>query len=205
MINSGLLVIAAAIAVFVLVCLIRWGLAVRALSADARAEYAERRRDKPGSVSGLSEADFTSLYVTSFQPRWALYAAIAAGAALVVTPVALMIAGSAYELIWRSVGAPEWGGPIGYVYQFSLFFGAIAILAVIAGLVARAYWRRAPEPWTHALARARGEPIPEETTWRRRPKWARRARPDGYEAGDDGEDGGANTDETPAVQARIQP
>ncbi|WBQ10286.1 hypothetical protein L2D01_00605 [Hyphomonadaceae bacterium ML37] len=187
-INPGLLFIAAAIAVFILVCLVRWGLAVRALAADARAEYAGRLRDRPGSVAGLSEADFTSLYVTSFQPRWALYAAIAAGAALVVTPVALTISGSAYELVWRALGAPEWGGPIGYVYQFSLFFGAIAILAVIAGAVARAYWRRAPEPWTHALARARGEPIPEETGWRRRPKWARRARPDDYEAGDDGDE-----------------
>jgi len=192
MINTGLLIIAAAIAAFVLVCLIRWGLAVRALGADARAEYAERLRDKPGSVAGLSEAEFTSLYVRSFQPRWALYAAIAAGAALVVTPVALMIAGSAYELIWRSVGAPEWGGPIGYVYQFSLFFGSIAILAVIVGMVARVYWRRAPEPWTHAFARARGEPIPEETGWRRRPKWARRVRPDGDDAGD--EDGAADAD-----------
>ncbi|WBQ12431.1 hypothetical protein L2D00_11310 [Hyphomonadaceae bacterium BL14] len=188
-INPGLLLIAAVIAAFVLVCLVRWGLAVRALGADARAEYAERLRDKPGSVAGLSEADFTALYVTSFQPRWALYAAIAAGAALVVTPVALTIAGSAYELIWRSVGAPEWGGPIGYVYQFSLFFGTIAILAVIAGVVARAYWRRAPEPWTHALARARGEPIPEETGWRRRPKWARRARPDGDDRDDDNRTG----------------
>lgn len=193
-INPGLLLIAAAIAVFILVCLARWGLAVRALAADARAEYAERVRDKPGSIAGLSEADFTSLYVTSFQPRWALYAAIAAGAALVVTPVALTIAGSAYELIWRALGAPEWGGPIGFVYQFSLFFGAIAILAVIAGAVARAYWRRSPEPWTHALARARGEPIPEETTWRRRPKWARRARPLGEDDGDDDERTGADPD-----------
>lgn len=197
MINAGLLIIAAAIAVFVLICLIRWGLAVRALSADARAEYAERRRDKPGSVAGLSEAQFTALYVRSFQPRWALYAAIAAGAALVVTPVALTIAGSAYELIWRAAGAPEWGGPIGYVYQFSLFFGAIAILAVIAGAVARAYWRRAPEPWTHALARARGEPIPEETGWRRRPKWARRARPDGYEEAGSDDNAGAEADPDP--------
>lgn len=193
-INPGLLLIAAAIVVFIPVCLAHWGLAVRALSADARAEYAERRRDKPGSVAGLSETDFTSLYVTSFQPRWAPYAAIAAGAALVVTPVALTIAGSAYELIWRSVGAPEWGGPIGYVYQFSLFFGAIAILAVIAGAVARAYWHRSPEPWTHALARARGEPIPEETGWRRRPKWARRARAAGEDDGDEDERTGAGPD-----------
>ncbi len=197
MINIGLLIIAAAIAVFVLICLVRWGLAVRALGADARAEYAERLRDKPGSVAGVSESEFTSLYVRSFQPRWALYASIAAGAALVVTPVALTIAGSAYELIWQAVGAPEWGGPIGYVYQFSLFFGAIAILAVIAGAVARAYWRRAPEPWTHALARARGEPIPEETSWRRRPKWARRVRPGGDEGG--GPDSGAGPEADPGA------
>ncbi|MCC5996744.1 MAG: hypothetical protein JJU18_10290 [Oceanicaulis sp.] len=192
MIDTGLIVFAAALAVFILVCLARWALAVRALRADAAAEYAGRVRDKPGTIKGVSEAAFIGLYVRSFQPRWTLYAAIAASAALAVTPVALTIAGSGYELIWRSAGAPEWGGPIGYVYQFSLFFGTIAILAVIAGAVARAYWRRAPEPWTHALARARGEPIPEETTWRRRPKWARRVRPDDDEDGD--EDGGTNAD-----------
>ncbi|MBI1264600.1 MAG: hypothetical protein GC187_07685 [Alphaproteobacteria bacterium] len=176
MMDTGLLVFAAAFAALMLACLARWALAVRALRNEARAEYGGRRRDRPASVAGVSEASFIALYVQSFQPRWALYAAIATGAALLVTPAALVGVASVYELIWRAAGAPEWGGQIGYVYQFSLFFGTIAIWAAIAGVVARVFWRRAPEPWSFALARARGEPIPEETGWRSRPKWARRVR-----------------------------
>ncbi|KAA5803802.1 hypothetical protein F1654_08360 [Alkalicaulis satelles] len=178
MIDAGLIVFAAALVAFSLACLVRWALAVRALRADAADEYAGRARDKPASVKGVSEDAFIRLYVQSFQPRWALYAALATGLTLVLAPLMIVIAGAVYHVLWTLGGAPEWGGRIGYVFLFSQFFGMIALWALVAGVVARFYWLRAPEPWTHALARARGEPIPEESTWRRRPKWARRVRPD---------------------------
>jgi len=157
---------------FVLACLARWILAVRSLKEDARAEYATRVADKPRTINGVSEADFVDLYVKSFQPRWTLYAAAGVLAALLVSPPALIAVPALYDALWRSGGAPEWGGRTGYVFMFSLFFGIVFVWASVAAIFARLHHMRSPEPFNHALARARGEPI-EDTGWRPRPKWAR--------------------------------
>ncbi|MFW5660534.1 MAG: hypothetical protein ACOC05_04020, partial [Oceanicaulis sp.] len=140
--------------------------------------YAQRLRDKPATVKSVSEAEFVKIYVDAFQPRWALYAAGGAAAALAVSPPALVVVPTLYDVIWEASGAPEWGGHTGYVYMFSLFFALCFIWAAVAATFARLAHANTPEPFHHALARARGEPLPEETTWRRRPKWARRVRPD---------------------------
>jgi len=168
----------ALVAVFSLAALAWWAVKSRALRGEAREEYAQRLKDKPATVEGVSEAEFVSLYVKSFSPRWALYGSGGAAAVLVVSPAALIAVPAAYEAVWRAGGAPDWGGSTGYVYMFVLFFGLVLIWALVAAVFARLHHIRTPEPFHHALARARGEPLPEDTGWRRRPKWARRVRPD---------------------------
>ncbi|GGE49180.1 hypothetical protein GCM10011367_25010 [Marinicauda pacifica] len=157
---------------------LRWALAVRSLKSDARAEYAERSVSKPASIANVSETAFTGLYVASFQPRWALYAAGALASAVLASPLVLLFVTGVYELAWQAAGAPAWAGRTGYVFMFALFFGTVFLWALIGGAFARLHHKRTPEPFTHALARARGEPIPETGGFRRRPAWARRARPD---------------------------
>ena len=158
--------------------LVRWYLAVRSLKEDARAEYATRTQDKPATIEGVSETEFVSIYLSSHQPRWALYASAGLTAALITSPIAMLAVAGLYNLIWQMNGSPAWGGREGYVFMFSLFFGIVFCWALVAGFFARLFHMRIPEQFIHQLARARGEPIPEETTWRRRPKWARRVRPD---------------------------
>ncbi|HCY56820.1 MAG TPA: hypothetical protein DF715_15325 [Oceanicaulis sp.] len=178
MYDFSLQLLLAVFAVFILACLGYGLLRLRALSADAREEYADRAATKPATVRGVSEGKFVSLYVKSFAPRWAFYLAAGCAIAIVLSPVALVIIPAIYDQIWRATGAHDWAGRGGYVFMFTVFFGVVAFGALPAFVLARLHHTRAPEPFTHALARARGEPIPEETGWRRRPKWARRVRPD---------------------------
>ncbi len=178
MIGQGFYLVGALVALFIVVSLARWVLAVRSLRGDAKAEYASRLEEKPATVTSVSEPDFVKLYVDSFQPRGALYAAGGAAAALLVSPPALILVPLGYDAIWRASGAPSWAGHTGYVYMFSLFFALCFIWAVVAAAFARLAHGNTPEPFHHALARARGEPIPDDPGWRPRPKWARRVRPD---------------------------
>ncbi|MGX6646416.1 hypothetical protein ACWCOP_00560 [Maricaulaceae bacterium MS644] len=168
----------ALVALFIVASLTRWVLAVRSLRGDAKAEYASRLVDKPATVASVSEAEFVALYVRSFQPHGALYAAGGAAAALLVSPPALILVPLGYDAIWRANGAPSWAGHTGYVYMFSLFFALCFIWAAVAAIFARLAHSKTPEPFHHALARARGEPLPNDPGWRPRPKWARRVRPD---------------------------
>ncbi len=158
--------------VFAVVCLVLWALFVRCLTTEARFEYTARRATRPVTVDGIEEDVFVRLYVSCFQPRWMLYTAGALLAVIVISPAAFVATPLLYDMIWRVLGAPEWGGRTGYVFMFSLFFGIVFIWAFIAALFARFHHLRAPEPFNHALARARGQPI-EDTGWRARPKWAR--------------------------------
>lgn len=158
--------------------MLRWYLARRSLHVDAREEYADRVQYKPATVKGLDENQFVAVYVSSHQPRWALYAAGALIAAVAASPAVLIAVTAVYEIIWQMAGAPAWGGRTGYVFMFALFFGTVFLWALIGGAFARAFHKRSAEPFNHALARARGEPIPETETYRRRPAWARRVRPD---------------------------
>lgn len=177
MIETNALILVGLILGFILVCLTRWALATRALKLDAQDEYKSRQANKPGTVANVSEAVFERVYLASFQPRWFLYAAGGAAAALAVSPISLLLVPWAYDAVWRLGGAPEWGGRGGYVYMFILAFSLALIWALVAAIFARLFYLNAPEPFMHALARARGEPLPEDTGYRRRPKWARRVRP----------------------------
>ncbi len=152
---------------------LRWLIATRSLRIDAAEEYASLQKSGSSTINGVSETEFTAIYVKSYQPRWALYVSGALGCIILASPLMLLIISSIYREIWRFNGSPEWGGTIGYVYMFAIAFGVAFLSAAIAAVFARLFHHRAPEPFRHALARARGEPLPEETTWRRRPKWAR--------------------------------
>jgi len=178
MYDFSLQLLLAVFAVFILACVGYGILRLRALRADAAEEYVDRAATKPATVRGVNEAEFVRLYVKSFAPRWAFYLAAGCAIAIGLSPVALVLIPVGYEQIWLASGAADWAGRGGYVFMFTVFFGVVAFGAFPAFILARLHHTRAPEPFTHALARARGEPIPEETGWRRRPKWARRARPD---------------------------
>lgn len=178
MYDLSLLLLLGTIAVFILACLGYGVFRLRVLRRDAADEYADRTATKPASVKGVPREEFLRLYVRSFAPRWAFYLAAACALAIGLSPVALLLIPAIYDQIWYASGAADWAGRGGYVFMFTVFFGVVAIGAFPAFLLARFHHTRAPEPFSHALARARGEPIPEETGWRRRPKWARRVRPD---------------------------
>ena len=177
MFDLSLYILGGVFVLFILASLSRWAIAVRGLTQEATEEYQTRCTEKPASVRSVSQEEFVHLFVTSFQPRWTLYAAAAAAAAIVVSPAALLAVPALYDVIWRANGAPDWGGRTGYVFMFSLFFGVVFIWAALAAFIARLHHLRAPEPFNHALARARGEPI-EDTGWRPRPKWARKIKID---------------------------
>ncbi|EAP89701.1 hypothetical protein OA2633_10554 [Oceanicaulis sp. HTCC2633] len=184
MFDLSLFILGGVFVLFILACLVRWWVSVRGLTEEAHAEYQTRKAEKPGTIKGVSEAEFIRLYVSCFQPRWTLYAAASAGAAILISPVALLAVPALYDVIWRMNGAPEWGGRTGYVFMFALFFGVVFIWAAFAAVIARLHHLRAPEPFNHALARARGEPI-EDTGWRPRPKWARKIKIDSAQADTD--------------------
>ena len=169
---------AAVIIVFAFACVVRFGLARHALLGDAHDEYRTRERDKPATIKGIERAQFVQIYLSSHLPRWTLYTAGGVMAALLITPLAVMIVVGVYTLLWTLSGAPDWGDRTGYVYMFSVFFGLCFIWAGVAAIAARLLHQRRPEPFHHALARARGEPIEGNPNWRRRPKWARKVRPD---------------------------
>ena len=180
------------LAAFILAC-VGYGLyRLSVLRRDADDEYADRVATKPATVNGVSRDAFLKLYVRSFAPRWAFYLAAGCLIAVGLSPVALLVIPAVYDQIWAANGAADWAGRGGYVFMFTVFFGVVAVGAFPAFLLARFHHAGAPEPFTHALARARGEPIPEETGWRRRPKWARRARPD-IDADTDVDGGGSGS------------
>lgn len=197
MYDFSLQLLLAVFAVFILACVGYGLLRLRALRADAREEYADRAATKPATVRGVSEAEFVRLYVRSFAPRWAFYLALGCAIAVGLSPVALLVIPAVYDQIWLASGAADWAGRGGYVFMFTVFFGVVAFAALPAFVLARLHHTRAPEPFTHALAHARGEPIPEETGWRRRPKWARRVRPDVDADSDGGSSDTARKDPAP--------
>lgn len=197
MYDFSLQLLLAVFAVFILTCVGYGLLRLRALGADAREEYADRTATKRASVRGVSEAEFVRLYVKSFAPRWAFYLALGCAIAVGLSPVALLVIPAVYDQIWLASGAADWAGRGGYVFMFTVFFGVVAFAALPAFVLARLHHTRAPEPFTHALALARGEPIPEETGWRRRPKWARRVRPDVDADSDGGSSDTARKDPAP--------
>ena len=170
------MLLAGAMIAFALYNLVRWVWASHSLKTDAEDEFAARGRDRPGTIDGVSKSDFVSLYVKAFQPRSAIYIFGAITSILLVSPFALTGVSLIYEQIWRARGAQEVEGAIGYVYMFSLAFGMALVAAIIVAAFAQVFHKRAPEPFNHALARARGEPLPDRE-YRRRPKWARHIKP----------------------------
>ncbi|WP_019960426.1 hypothetical protein [Woodsholea maritima] len=142
---------------------------------EALDEYADRRVVKPHTIATVDEAHFVQLYVDCHTPRWALYVAATLTTAVLISPLALVLIPAGYEQIWQATGRHDWAGRGGYVFMFSIFFAIAGVWAGVGAAFARLHHSRAPEPWAHAFARARGEPIPEDHAWRRRPKWAQRA------------------------------
>ena len=176
---NGPFSIAALIAIAcALVFFVRWALARQRLTEEARAEYQARGETKTATIAGVDEWDFVKLYVSAHEPRSALYIAAALIAAVLVTPPAAI----GLVHLWPVIVSMLDGGPwydVGYwPWMFYIFFGMCGVWAFTAAVVARVHHARAPEPFQAALARARGEPLDDVVIPRKRPEWAKRARPD---------------------------
>lgn len=157
---------------------LRWALARATLSKDAHEEYAARSVDRPATVAGVDEAAFCRIYVSANEPRWALYAAAALIGAIVLTGPALILLNAIWEGVRITMGGGRVFEPGYYPWMFFMLFGMVGAWAISAMVAASLYYRRAPEGFEAAMMRARGQPIEDVEIRRRRPKWARRARPD---------------------------
>lgn len=159
------------------VLLVRWIATRRKLMEDARLEYEERLELKPRTVKGVDARTFEKLYLGAFEPRWTLYtAATLIGAIAITAPAAIGL-----MLLWPIIVLGLDGGPwydVGYYpWMFYMFFGMCFSWAFVAYIAARLHHQRRPEPFQPALARARGEPLDDVVIPRKRPAWAKRARP----------------------------
>lgn len=169
-------VIAALVALLAVIgLLVRWMLAVRSLSADARAEYAGRQADRPHTIEGVDAPSFVGVYVDAYAPRWTLYASLALLGAIAITPPALLGLVAFWTWITALLGASDLFAPGYYPWMFYMFFGLVGAWAFCGFLAARFHHRRAPEAFQAALMRARGESLDDVVIKRQRPKWARRA------------------------------
>ncbi|WP_421784592.1 hypothetical protein [Hyphobacterium sp.] len=169
-------VIAAVVAVLaVIALLLRWIIAVRSLSADARAEYVGRQADRAHTISGVDAATFVRIYVDAYAPRWTLYASLALLGAIVITPPALLGLVAFWNWLTAVLAASDLFAPGYYPWMFYIFFGLVGAWALCGFLAARFHHQRAPEAFQAALMRARGEPLDDVVIKRQRPKWARRA------------------------------
>ena len=159
--------------------ILRW-----ALTGDARDEYAQRTSFGGASVEGIEKAVFCRVYVAAHEPRWALYAAFALLAAILITWPALQALLFIWDQIRFSVGASDVFAPGYYPWMFFMFFGLVGAWAFCGWVSARVFHARAPEEFHAAILRAQGHPIEDVEIKRRRPKWARRV--EKIRAGKDG-------------------
>lgn len=157
---------------------LRWALARAALLKDAKEEYDARSVDRPGTVAGVERDDFIRIYVSANEPRWALYAAGALLGAVILTFPGLLLLNTIWEGVRAATGASDVFAPGYYPWMFFMAFGLVGTWAVSGMIASSLYYRRAPEGFEAAMMRARGTPIEDVEVRRRRPKWARRARPD---------------------------
>lgn len=157
---------------------LRWALARAALLKDAREEYDARTVNRPATVAGVERGDFVRIYVRAAEPRWALYAAGALIGAVLLTFPGLFVLNTVWEGVRAVTGASDVFAPGYYPWMFFMAFGLVLTWAVSGMVAASLYYRRAPESFEPAMMRARGQPIEDVEIKRRRPKWARRARPD---------------------------
>lgn len=169
---AGLTTLTVAAALFM-----RWLAARNQLTEEARAEWVDRCEVKPGTIKGVDQKTFERIYISAHEPRWALYAA----ATLIGTILISVPASVGLMLLWPIIVLGLDGGPwydVGYYpWMFYMFFGMCGSWAFVAYVAARIHHQRRPESYNAALARARGEPLDDVVIPRKRPAWAKKARP----------------------------
>lgn len=156
---------------------VRWMAARNALTEEAREEWQDRCEVKPKTIKGVEKATFERIYISAHEPRWALYAAATLiGAVLISVPASVGL-----MLLWPVIVLGLDGGPwydVGYYpWMFYMFFGMCGSWAFVGYVAARLHHQRRPESYNAALARARGEPLDDVVIPRKRPAWAKKARP----------------------------
>ena len=166
---------AAAALVAAAVFFLSWLAARRSLMDDARLEYAERQQSKAGTIKGVDAETFERIYVSSHEPRGALYIAAALLLAIAVTPPAAIGLIALWPYIVMTLDGGPWYDVGYYPWMFYMFFGLCGCWALAGAVIARIHHARTPENFHPALARARGEPLDDIVIPRKRPKWAVKA------------------------------
>ncbi len=192
--NTGPLIAIVFIGLVLVLAALRAGLGYRQVRRDADEEWPDFKKTRPDLAKGLSDEAFTSAYVRAHGPRGALYGAIMLVAAVVLTPVImLMLTGFYGVFIADSSGGTglngvnltnevrrqfQLDGPL--VYAFFLFFGLIASWGAIAFIVARRFHRGRPGSLDDEIRSARGDAtLPDAPLARPRPKWSPLVQTDG--------------------------
>jgi hypothetical protein len=127
---------------------------VSVLRESARA-WAERRDESSPEIDGLSESAFRRAWFRAHGPMGAIHGYIGLGLAALVTAPALLILGGLWRLGWRLADYPPQFREGLLTWQFYLFFGMIAIWALIAGAVMHRYHKHRPRELRFELARER--------------------------------------------------
>ncbi len=171
-------------ALFVL-AMARVGWGYYAVRRDAREEWPLFSLTKAGQAKDMNEARFVDAYVRAHGPRGLLYAAITLLAALLVTPLAVMLLTGFYAAFIAQPDAAKAAsssfsgavssqlrldGPL--VYAFFLFFGLIASWGLTAFAIAWRFHRKRPGDLDDELQGLPDSDAPLPPRARPRPKWS---------------------------------
>jgi hypothetical protein len=169
---------AAILSAVALALLVRWFFGRRQIAMEAREDWEARQERSPATIKGVDQSTFERIFISAHEPRWSLYAAGTLIGVILISP----LAGVFLMWAWPAFTSMLDGGPwydVGYYpWMFYMFFGMVALWAGVGFVASRLFYARRPEHFRAALARARGEPLDDVELPRKRPAWAKRARPD---------------------------
>ncbi|WP_300551921.1 hypothetical protein [Maricaulis sp.] len=169
---------AAILSAVALALLARWFFGRRQIASEAREDWEARQERSLATIKGVDQATFERIFISAHEPRWSLYAAGTLIGVILISP----LAGVFLMWAWPAFTSMLDGGPwydVGYYpWMFYMFFGMVALWAGVGFVASRLFYARRPEPFRAALARARGESLDDVELPRKRPAWAKRARPD---------------------------
>ena len=154
--NGIFLALPALIALVAVINGIRAVVGYRIVRAEAAGEY-DSRLSRGLVNTQLGRERFERAYIRAHAPRAQAWTALGLGAVVVLTVPALLVMDMFMTLVWRLSGESRTFEPTFLVYQFGIFFGVIALWALIGYLAARAYHRSAPVSFEMEIQRELGE------------------------------------------------
>jgi len=153
--NSPIAIVMVILLVLAAIQGIRAWFGYKAVRADARSDYDYRTAEGMSGMEMEFER-FEAAFLRAHAPRSAKFMAIGFAAVALFTLPALRIADAFMNLVWKLSGEDRTFEPTFLVYQFGVFFMLIALWALTAYLVARAYHRGSSAGFEQELRRERG-------------------------------------------------